>query len=158
MLSRAGGFCLDDPEGEVRIEFTVVVDWSGPAVVAYSLPLTYRAALEGGEDAIVGTAERGVDGTRWVYDGARDSVLLSQLLALLTGRAEPQAQSVSDTPDRSVTVSAVIDDLTATRATSDTEATADLVVNSARKSGAVLRLVRVLRPTKISMAAWLSPP
>ncbi len=99
-------------------------------------------------DAIVGTAEHGVLGPRWVYDGARDSVLVSQLLALLAGRAEPQAQSVSDTPDRSVRVTAIPDDLIATRTAEDTEGTTDLVVNSASKFGAVLRLVRVLSPTK----------
>jgi Maltokinase N-terminal cap domain len=148
-LSRAGGFRLDDPEGEVGIEFMVVVDSSGPSAVAYNVPLTYRAApLEGADNAIVGTAEHGVLGPRWVYDGARDSVLVSQLLALLAGRAEPQAQSVSDTPDRSVRVSAIADDLTATRAAEDTEATTDLVVNSAHKFRTVLRLVRVLSPTK----------
>jgi Maltokinase N-terminal cap domain len=149
VLSRAGGFRLDDPDGEVGIEFIVVVDSSGPAAVAYNVPLTYRAApLEGAEDAIVGTAEHGVLGTRWVYDGARDSVLVSQLLALLAGRAEPQAQSVSDTPDRSVRVTAIPDALTATRTAEDTEATTDLVVNSAGEPGAILRLVRVLSPTK----------
>ncbi|NKQ29357.1 maltokinase N-terminal cap-like domain-containing protein, partial [Streptomyces galbus] len=34
-LSRPGGFRLDDPEGEVGIEFLVALDASGPAPVAY---------------------------------------------------------------------------------------------------------------------------
>lgn len=39
-----------------------------------------------------------------MYDGTRDPVLVGQLLALLLGAAEPQQQSVSDTPDPSVLV------------------------------------------------------
>ncbi|CAL9443859.1 hypothetical protein SUDANB121_02316 [Nocardiopsis dassonvillei] len=98
--ARAGGFRLDDPRGEVGIEFMVVTD----AGNAYHVPLTYRGApLEGGEEALVGTAEHGVLGKRWVYDGTHDPVLAAQLLALLLGDAEPQAQSLSDTPDPSVT-------------------------------------------------------
>ncbi|RFS86313.1 1,4-alpha-glucan branching protein [Actinomadura spongiicola] len=109
-LGKAGGFRLDDPDGEVGIEFMVVTDTSGErpdahhVPVAYHVPVTYRGApLNGAEDALIGTAEHGVLGRRWVYDGTRDPVLLAQLLALLQGRAEPQRQSVSNTPDPSVT-------------------------------------------------------
>ncbi|WP_137991412.1 maltokinase N-terminal cap-like domain-containing protein [Streptomyces vilmorinianum] len=102
-LSKAGGFRLDDPEGEVGIEFMVVTDVSGDEPVAYHLPLTYRGVpLDGAEDALVGTSEHGVLGKRWVYDGIHDPVLVAQLLALLEGRAEPQAQSLTDAPDHSV--------------------------------------------------------
>ncbi|MCF3964584.1 maltokinase N-terminal cap-like domain-containing protein [Streptomyces fuscigenes] len=105
VLDRAGGFRLDDPEGEVGIEFMVVTDVSGPLPVAYQVPFTYRAApLEGAGHALVGTTEHGVLGRRWVYDGAHDPVLVAQLCALLDGSAEPQAQSLSDTPDPSVVV------------------------------------------------------
>ncbi|HTA08121.1 MAG TPA: 1,4-alpha-glucan branching protein [Streptosporangiaceae bacterium] len=103
-LARAGGFRLDDPAGEVGIEFMVVTDSSGDRPVNYHVPLSYRAApLDGADDALIGTAEHGVLGTRWIYDGPHDPVLASQLLALLQGEAEPQAQRVSDTPDRTVT-------------------------------------------------------
>ena len=146
-LSRAGGFRLDDPAGEVGIEFMVVADSAGPSAVAYHVPLTYRAGpLEGAEVALVGRAEHGVLGTRWIYDGARDPVLVSQLLALLASRTEPQAQSVSDTPDHSVTVTPVRDDLTATGTAQDSDATTDLVVGQASDFGAILRVVRVLSP------------
>ncbi|MFD9293123.1 1,4-alpha-glucan branching protein [Streptomyces sp. NPDC060030] len=105
-LARAGGFRLDDPEGEVGMEFMVVTDTSGDAPVAYHVPVTYRGApLDGAGEALVGTSEHGVLGRRWVYDGAQDPVLIAQLLALLRGRAVPQAQSLSDTPDPSVVVS-----------------------------------------------------
>ncbi|MDQ0988878.1 1,4-alpha-glucan branching protein [Streptomyces sp. V3I7] len=104
VLSRVGGFRLDDPEGEVGIEFMVVADESGDEPVAYHVPLTYRAApLDGADDALLGTSEHGVLGTRWIYDGTHDPVLVATLFALLQGDAEPQAQGVSDTPDPSVT-------------------------------------------------------
>ncbi|MFF2039837.1 1,4-alpha-glucan branching protein [Kitasatospora sp. NPDC058170] len=105
-LVRAGGFRLDDPQGEVGIEFMVVVDTALQEPVAYLVPLGYRdAALEGvpGE-ALIGTSEHGVLGTRWIYDGVHDPVVTEQLRALLRGEAVPQHQSESDTPDPTVTV------------------------------------------------------
>ncbi|WP_030546323.1 hypothetical protein [Streptomyces albus] len=105
-LVRAGGFRLDDPEGEVGIEFMIVADTTAQEPVAYLVPLSYRGeALEGvpGE-ALIGTSEHGVLGTRWVYDGVHDPVVMAQLRALLRGEATPQHQSESDTPDPTVTV------------------------------------------------------
>ncbi|WP_370409468.1 1,4-alpha-glucan branching protein [Streptomyces fradiae] len=105
-LAKAGGFRLDDPEGEVGIEFMVVTDSAGDEVHAYLAAMTYRAApLAGAEHALIGTTEHGVLGTRWIYDGAHDPVLLGELAALLEGRAVPQAQSVSDTTDPTVEAS-----------------------------------------------------
>jgi hypothetical protein len=102
-LARVGGFRLDDPEGEVGIEFMAVTDRSGDQVTTYQVPMTYRAApLAGAAEALVGTTEHGVLGRRWVYDGTRDPVLVAQLVALIQGSAEPQAQSLSDTPDPTV--------------------------------------------------------
>jgi hypothetical protein len=105
-LLKAGGFRLDDPEGEVGIEFMVVVDVTAQESVAYLVPMGYRgAALEDvpGE-ALIGTSEHGVLGTRWIYDGVHDPVVTAQLRALLRGAAVPQHQSESDTPDPTVTV------------------------------------------------------
>lgn len=103
-LARAGGFRLDDPRGEVGLEFMVVADGPGDRPAAYHVPLTYRGApLAGADGALIGTAEHGVLGRRWIYDGAHDPVLVAQLLALLQGQAEAQAQSLSDTSDPSVT-------------------------------------------------------
>jgi Maltokinase N-terminal cap domain len=69
-LARMGGFRLDDPDGAVGIEFMVVTDGSGSGVVAYQIPLTYRAgALAGADGALIGTSEHGVLGRRWIYDG-----------------------------------------------------------------------------------------
>jgi len=99
-LSRAGGFRLDDPAGEVGIEFMVVGDGEENA---YLVPMTYRAApLAGADDALIGTSEHGVLGTRWIYDAAHDPVAVAQLLDFVRGRVEAQHQSRSDTPDPSV--------------------------------------------------------
>jgi maltokinase-like protein len=101
-LTRAGGFRLDDPEGEVGIEFMVVLAGSGEA---YLLPMSYRAApLDGAEAGLIGTAEHGVLGSRWIYDGECDPVLLAQLAALLAGEVLAQAQSQSHTLDPTVQV------------------------------------------------------
>jgi hypothetical protein len=102
-LVKAGGFRLDDPAGEVGIEFMVVRD--GDA--AYHVPMTYRSApLEGHADALIGTMEHGVLGHRWAYDAPRDPVFVAQLIALINGEAEPQAQSINETPDPTVSYSA----------------------------------------------------
>ncbi|GHF58105.1 hypothetical protein GCM10010218_44430 [Streptomyces mashuensis] len=140
-LSTAGGFRLDDPEGEVGMEFIVTAD--ATTDTTYFAPLTYRGApLEGVDHALVGTLEHGVLGKRWVYDGCHDPVLTAQLVALIEGRARAQAQSISDTPDEDVTRSftgpapALF-----TEVTDGTEST-DLTT----PQGLVLRLHRVLRP------------
>ncbi|MDI3421564.1 maltokinase N-terminal cap-like domain-containing protein [Streptomyces luteolus] len=102
-LGKAGGFRLDDPAGEVGIEFMVVADTSGGTPVPYHVPLTYRGApLDGAEDGLVGTLEHGVLGKRWVYDAAHDPVAVEELLQLLAGRTGAQAQSETDVPDPSV--------------------------------------------------------
>ncbi|MGW6916390.1 maltokinase N-terminal cap-like domain-containing protein [Kitasatospora sp. NPDC054939] len=101
---KAGGFRLDDPDGEVGMEFMVVTDAAGPESTAYLVPLTYRGApLEGAEHALVGTMEHGVLGRRWAYDGCHDPVLIAQLFALVEGRAVAQDQNATDTPDPQVT-------------------------------------------------------
>ena len=86
-LSRAGGFRLDDPAGDVGIELMVVNDASGAAPMSYLTPLTYRGAprSEAG-DHLIGTTEHGVLGHRWVYDGVHDPVFIDQIFAFLRGR------------------------------------------------------------------------
>ncbi|MFC5149887.1 maltokinase N-terminal cap-like domain-containing protein [Streptomyces aureoversilis] len=147
-LTRSGGFRLDDPQGEVGIEFIVVTDTSGTAPVAYLVPLTYRGApLEGaGDDALVGTMEHGVLGRRWVYDGCHDPVLVAQLLALVEGRVRAQDQNVSDTPDPEVTRSftgagPAPADFAVTATTDGAEATELSALH-----GTKLHLHRVLQP------------
>ncbi|WP_424216415.1 maltokinase N-terminal cap-like domain-containing protein (plasmid) [Streptomyces sp. BI20] len=144
VLSKAGGFRLDDPAGEVGIEFMVVADAAAPEPVAYLVPLTYRGApLAGAEEGLVGTMDHGVLGQRWAYDAGRDPVAVERLAALIAGEATPQHQSASDTPAPEVVgaLSAdtgplptafprVVDDAEGTLLTAD--------------SGHVLRLRRVL--------------
>jgi hypothetical protein len=102
-LVKAGGFRLDDPEGEVGIEFMVAIDGSGAQPVTYHVPMTYRGLpLDGADDYLIGSTEHGVLGRRWIYDGTRDPVLITQLVALIQGEAQAQAQSQSHTPDATV--------------------------------------------------------
>ena len=110
MLARVGGFRLDDPAGEVGIEFMVVTDGLGEEAVTYQVPLTYRgAALPGAGASLIGTSEHGVLGRRWIYDGAADPVLVAQLVALIQGVAVPQDQNLSHAPDPAVTATPVTD-------------------------------------------------
>ncbi len=102
-LRPLGGYRLDDPDGEVGIEVMVVADDSGPAPMAYQVPLTYRGApLAGADTALVGTSDHGVLGTRWVYDAPHDPVFVAQLLQLVQGRVPAQAQRESHTADPTV--------------------------------------------------------
>lgn len=150
-LAKAGGFRLDDPEGEVGIEFMVATDTSGAAPVHYLAPLTYRGApLPGAEHALVGTTEHGVLGTRWVYDGAHDPVLVAQLLALFEGRAEPQAQSLTDTPDHEITHAYDGDGPLLTTASSAID-TAEATELPLAPGTTVLQLIRVLHPDALDL-------
>ncbi len=102
-LTKAGGFRLDDPAGEVGIEFMIVSDASGSDPVAYLVPMTYRGAeLPDAGTGLIGTAEHGVLGERFIYDGVCDPVLVRQMLALVAGDAVAQAQSVSNQADPTV--------------------------------------------------------
>jgi hypothetical protein len=102
-LTPAGGFRLDDPDGEVGIEFIFVTDGQQ---VTYHVPLSYRGApLDGGEAALLGTSEHGVLGRRWIYDAAQDPVATAALDAFVHGRVQAQHQTQSDTLDPSVTLS-----------------------------------------------------
>jgi len=145
-LVKAGGFRLDDPQGEVGIEFMVVTDASDTQPITYLVPLTYRGApLDGAEHALIGTMEHGVLGRRWAYDGCHDPVLVAQLSALIEGRVQAQDQNTSDTPDREVIRSCTGGGLAstdfATAATDGRECT-----ELTAPHGAALSLRRVLRP------------
>jgi Maltokinase N-terminal cap domain len=166
-LAKAGGFRLDDPHGEVGIEFMVVTDGSGDGATAYQVPLTYRArALAGADAGLIGTSEHGVLGHRWIYDGTRDPVLVAQLVALLQGAAEPQAQSVSNTLDSAVTVQLVRDgSLTVTGpvVAADGPSATDLRVETASVGGTqrgqlTVRVNRILRPAGGADQPGLSAP
>jgi hypothetical protein len=131
-LVRAGGFRLDDPAGDVGIELMAV----GGGQVTYHVPLTYRSAPLPADDGLVGTTEHGVLGKRWVYDAIHDPVFVEQILALIQGEAEPQAQSISHTPDHTVTA----------EFTGTDRITADTCTVDGTGDGPALRVVRVLQP------------
>jgi hypothetical protein len=129
-LTEAGGFRLDDPQGEVGIEFMLVTDGSGERATTYQVPLTYRAhALAGAGGA-----------------------LIAPLVALIQGDAEPQAQDVSNTADPTVLSQPVTGgSLTAlaSAVTANEPSGTDLQVETANATGTrgrlIVRINRILR-------------
>jgi hypothetical protein len=79
-----GSFRFDDPAGEVGMEGFLV---GGEGLATLFVPLTYRAAaLDGAEDALVGSTAHSELGTRYVYDGCADPVFVRSLVtAIVTG-------------------------------------------------------------------------
>jgi hypothetical protein len=166
-LAKVGGFRLDDPAGEVGIEFMVVTDGPGNRGITYQVPLTYRAGpLATAESGLIGTAEHGVLGRRWIYDGTADPVLVAQLVALIQGQAEPQAQSASNTPDPTVTSQPVASGFLAaarSQVVANGPSGTDLQVQAAdadgRPNGQILvRIHRVLRPGGTTAACAAGQP
>jgi hypothetical protein len=154
-LTKVGGFRLDDPRGEVGIEFMLVTDASGDQPATYQVPMTYHGReLPGADGRLIGTSEHGVLGRRWIYDGIRDPVLVAQLVALLQGEVEAQAQSVSSTPDPTVTVQpvpggplAVISSVVTDDDQSGTHLLVDTASPDGRPSGEfAIRIRRILSP------------
>ncbi|MCX5582511.1 1,4-alpha-glucan branching protein [Streptomyces erythrochromogenes] len=153
LLAKAGGFRLDDPAGEVGIEFMVVTDTSGDSPVTYQVPMTYRGMpLASAADGLIGTSEHGVLGRRWIYDGTHDVVLVEQLLALLAGRTTAQDQNTSDSPDPTVEVrtegSGVPQGLTGPGTVTESADASLVTVGPPAAEGPVstLTVYRVLRP------------
>lgn len=154
-LTKVGGFRLDDPQGEVGIEFMLVTDGSGGQPATYQVPMTYHGReLPGADGRLIGTSEHGVLGRRWIYDGTRDPVLVAQLVALLQGEVEAQAQSVSDTPDPTVAVQpavagplAVISSVVTADEPSGTSLLVDTASPDGRPAGQLsVRIRRILHP------------
>jgi hypothetical protein len=154
-LTKVGGFRLDDPLGEVGIELMLVADGSGEQPAVYQVPMTYHGReLPGAEGRLIGTSEHGVLGKRWIYDGTRDPVLVAQLVALLQGEVEAQAQSVSTTTDPSVTVQptvagplAVISSVLTADEPSGTGLMVDMAAPDGRPAGQLaVRIRRILQP------------
>jgi hypothetical protein len=91
-LSPVGFFRFEDPEGQVGIETHLVTDGSD----LYQIPMTYRGAPAVGiaEDSLITTAEHGVLGTRWIYDGQADPLWRDRLLHLVrvNGVSDPSGR------------------------------------------------------------------
>lgn len=154
-LTKVGGFRVDDPANEVGIEFIAVTDGSGDQAITYHAALTYRGGPCPDTTAeLIGTAEHGALGRRWVYDGTRDPVLIAQLVALIQGDAPAQAQGKSYTLDPTVISRPVTGGhLTATGSAvaADGPDGTDVRVTTAIAIGApagnlLVRINRVLRP------------
>lgn len=148
-LAKAGGFRLDDPAGEVGIEFLAARDDAGARPVVYHVPMTYRAApLAEADHALIGTAEHGVLGKRWIYDAAHDPVFVAELCALLNGRTEAQAQSVNDTPEPTVAVRCTSDVVSRMSEVTDGPDGTDI-----RLGESTIRVLRTLVPGEETDAA-----
>ena len=145
-LQPVGGYRLDDPAGEVGMEFHFVRDTSnGPDGPVYQVPVTYRGAPADEAGArLIGTTEHGVLGTRWVYDGAHDPVLVAELVALAVGRAQAQHQHESDRPEPTVTArwTGVAPSSSAIRQVEDGGSSTVVTLDSSEPHE--LRIVRVL--------------
>ncbi|HMK10953.1 MAG TPA: hypothetical protein VK461_05205 [Acidimicrobiales bacterium] len=85
-LEVIGAFRLDDPDGRVGMEIHIA-DAGGTLL---HVPLTYRdEPLEGADDALITEMQHSVLGTRWVYDGLRDPLLVTMLAGVtMTGQGE----------------------------------------------------------------------
>ncbi|HEY5483552.1 MAG TPA: 1,4-alpha-glucan branching protein [Propionibacteriaceae bacterium] len=97
-LAQVGQFRFVDPAGAVGIQIMLVTSGG----ILYQVPLSYRdAPLAGAEDALVGTMEHSVLGTRWTYDALADPVYQAELLRTIvegdTGAGVP-ADAAATTP------------------------------------------------------------
>jgi hypothetical protein len=160
-LDRAGGFRLDDPDGEVGLEFMAVSD--AATGTTYHVPLTYRdRELPGADRSLITTAEHGVLGRRWIYDGTHDPVLVAQLTALVQGRAEPQAQRITNTPDPTVTTGPPLKDAPLTvigvSSVASTGEGTEVRVPVAGGGTVMLQVIRVLRPGHEEQGPCVSAP
>lgn len=81
-----GSYRFDDPDGRVGMETHLIT--AGGTLL--QVPLTYRdEPLDGAEDALITEMEHSVLGTRWVYDGLSDPLLVVMLAAVaMTGQGE----------------------------------------------------------------------
>jgi predicted trehalose synthase len=85
-LRRVGGFRFEDPDGQVGMETLLLADSAHEPPVIYQVPLTYRGApLPDGQDALLGTIEHSVLGTRWVYDAPHDPTYAMLLVGTILG-------------------------------------------------------------------------
>lgn len=89
-----GSYRFDDPDGRVGMETHLVT--AGGSLL--QVPVTYRdEPLVGAEDALIGEMEHSALGTRWVYDGLRDPLLVTMLAAVaMTGQGEALGMVLND--------------------------------------------------------------
>lgn len=102
-----GAYRLDDPEGEVGLECFVL---GAPDGSLFHVPVTYRGApLDGAEEHLIGTTEHSVLGSRWVYDGLADPVLVATMTAtIVTGGRQADQEIESGGQRQARTSSATV--------------------------------------------------
>jgi len=82
-----GSYRFDDPDGEVGVETMLIESGAGRIL---QVPLTYRSAPEPAAP-LIGTAEHGVLGRRWIHDGTADPVYQNMVITtVLTGGREAE--------------------------------------------------------------------
>ena len=93
-LKVIGSYRLDDPDGRVGMEIHIV-DAGGTIL---QVPLTYRdEPLVEADEALITEMQHSVLGTRWVYDGLRDPLLVVMLAGVtMTGQGEALGMAVYD--------------------------------------------------------------
>jgi hypothetical protein len=91
-LEVIGSYRFDDPDGRVGMETHLVT--AGGTLL--QVPLTYRdEPVTGAADALITEMQHSVLGTRWVYDGLRDPLLVVMLAAVaMTGQGEALGMAV----------------------------------------------------------------
>src|SRR4051812_8451605 len=89
-----GSYRFDDPDGRVGMETHLVT--AGGTLL--QIPVTYRdERMDDADDAFIGEMDHSVLGTRWVYDGLRDSRLVMMLAAVaMTGQGEALGMAAYD--------------------------------------------------------------
>jgi hypothetical protein len=148
-LSEDAEFVVGD--GHAASITEIFFNGEGPEEQVLGLVKLTALARHHPDAALIGTSEHGVLGKRWIYDGTRDPVLVTQMYALLLGEAEPQAQSISNTVDPSVTrmVTGTVGALPVEIAdVADGPGSTDVTVRPDAAAGPLmLRVNRVLRPS-----------
>jgi len=93
-LDVIGAYRLEDPDARVGME-NHIVDADGTLL---HVPLTYRdEPLAGADHALITEMQHSVLGTRWVYDGLRDPLLVTMLAGVtMTGQGEALGMAVYD--------------------------------------------------------------
>lgn len=151
LLESLGGYRIDDSAGEVGIEGILLT--AGDETV-YHVPLTYRgAALENGEEFLLGTSEHGVLGTRWISDAIGDPVFRAALAETIAHGGQQADEFVQDEHGNKVSREPLIRVQGSGRAANKVADFSDAVIEQlgrftrAEQDLAVLDVVRVVDPS-----------
>ncbi|MDM7990922.1 1,4-alpha-glucan branching protein GlgB [Arthrobacter sp. zg-Y877] len=88
VLERVGGIRLEDPAGQVGLEVHLIAVVSGERRDVISVPVSYRTEPAPElEAALLGRAQDGDLGERWLYDATADPVFVTAWLELMRSQA-----------------------------------------------------------------------